>query len=66
MSDNFDRAYYVRVFNGLMQETQSVCREDKSEAAEFKEWVCLYCICMSMMSRDKVYQYQVPGISFSA
>ena len=25
-----------------MQEEQSVYEEDKSEAAEFKEWVCLY------------------------
>ena len=39
----FDCAYFVRVLNGLMHETQSPHgRKKTSQAAEFKEWVSIH------------------------
>ena len=36
------RSRVLRVIHGLMQKAQSVYKGDKSEAAEFKEWMCVY------------------------
>ena len=49
------RLHVLRVLYGLVPENSPYMRKGRSEAAEFKEWVCLY-------SENKIPGIKTPGI----